>query len=152
MNRTEPVSNCEGASCSYQGYEFGAGYLDSICIDGYLWDADSCDEPGGALSHGGEMACPACNTKEYLKDALNDAKDGACGAGGYGVWCGATVWERQLRIAHKHNQKATEEFLASVEPFTTSDWEDRDAVIKHHAPWNETIERQWPWEFDIKQL
>ena len=29
--------------CDYQGHEFGASYLDSICIDGFLWDADACD-------------------------------------------------------------------------------------------------------------
>ena len=27
--------------CEYQGHELGAAYLDSCCIDGYLWDADS---------------------------------------------------------------------------------------------------------------
>lgn len=28
-------------SCGYQGYEFGAHYLDSICCDGYLWEYKS---------------------------------------------------------------------------------------------------------------
>ena len=32
-------------SCGYQGKHFGAWYEDAICIDGYLWDLDSCDEP-----------------------------------------------------------------------------------------------------------
>lgn len=39
-------------SCGYQGYEFGAHYLDSICSDGYLWDADSGD--GNYLDNGGQ--------------------------------------------------------------------------------------------------
>lgn len=47
--------------CGYQGYEFGAAYPDSLCIEGYLWDADSGDSDG-SLSNGGEMACPGCNT------------------------------------------------------------------------------------------
>lgn len=54
--------------CDYQGYEFGAPYLDSVCIDGFLWDADSCDEPGGPLYHGGEMPCPKCSHEAWLAD------------------------------------------------------------------------------------
>lgn len=53
-------------SCGYQGKHFGAWYEDAICIDGYLWDLDSCDEPGGLLYNGGEDACPCCNTAEYV--------------------------------------------------------------------------------------
>jgi len=29
--------------CDYQGYEFGARYPDSVCVDGRLLDADNCD-------------------------------------------------------------------------------------------------------------
>lgn len=54
-------------SCGYEGYDFGARYPDSICIDGYLWDLDSCDEPGGPLHHGGDIGCPGCNTRKYLQ-------------------------------------------------------------------------------------
>lgn len=39
--------------CGYSGYEFGASYNDSICLEGYLWDLDSCDIPGGPLYDGG---------------------------------------------------------------------------------------------------
>lgn len=53
-------------SCGYQGVHFGAHYPDATCIDGYLWDLDSCDEPGGDLFSGGDRGCPCCNTKEYL--------------------------------------------------------------------------------------
>ena len=53
-------------SCDYQGHEFGACYLDSVCIDGYLWDADSCDEPGGDLTNGGDIPCPQCNHDSWL--------------------------------------------------------------------------------------
>jgi len=51
-------------SCGYQGYEFGAHYPDSICIDGYLWDADSGFE--GYLDNGGDIPCPACNREKWL--------------------------------------------------------------------------------------
>ena len=54
-------------SCGYQGRHFGARYEDAICIDGYLYDLDSCDEPGGALFSGGDIGCPCCNVKEYLE-------------------------------------------------------------------------------------
>lgn len=56
--------------CKYQGIHFGASYEDATCTDGYLWDLDSCQEPGGPLSHGGEIPCPECNAvayKEYHK-------------------------------------------------------------------------------------
>jgi hypothetical protein len=57
-------------SCGYQGFEFGGGYLDAVCIDGWLWDLDSCDEPGGLLYNGGPdtgIACPKCNPDEYRR-------------------------------------------------------------------------------------
>lgn len=53
-------------SCGYDGCHFGATYTDGACIDGYLWDTDSCDEPGGPLYNGGDEPCPCCNTREYL--------------------------------------------------------------------------------------
>ncbi|KVO65019.1 hypothetical protein WJ78_18040 [Burkholderia ubonensis] len=53
-------------SCGYQGAHFGAHYEDGCCIDGYLWDLDSCDEPGGPLHNGGDEPCPRCNTREYV--------------------------------------------------------------------------------------
>lgn len=54
-------------SCGYDGAHFGANYPDGVCIDGYLWDADSCDEPGGPLMHGGDIGCPRCNTREFVE-------------------------------------------------------------------------------------
>lgn len=59
------VERLEGAEnyasgCGYTGHDFGAPYPDSTCIDGFLWDLDSCDEPGGGLTHGGDIPCPQC--------------------------------------------------------------------------------------------
>lgn len=51
-------------SCGYQGYEFVAHYPDSICCDGFLWDADSGD--GKWLSHGGDLPCPGCNVFTWM--------------------------------------------------------------------------------------
>jgi hypothetical protein len=53
--------------CNYQGHEFGATYPDSVCIDGYLWDADSGDatEDGWLYTHGGDIPCPKCNSAEH---------------------------------------------------------------------------------------
>ncbi|MNJ71214.1 hypothetical protein D3C77_677310 [compost metagenome] len=48
--------------CDYQGRHFGALYPDTQCVDGFLWDEDSYDEPGGALRHGGDIPCPKCNS------------------------------------------------------------------------------------------
>lgn len=62
--------------CDYEGRHFGAHYIDTCCIDGYLWDLDSCDEPGGGLTSGGDIPCPQCNTAEYLSDVKDDLEGG----------------------------------------------------------------------------
>jgi len=61
-------------SCQYQGYEFGANYLDSVCIDGFLWDADSGygTEEGWNYTHGGDIPCPLC----YFKSAVSRLGEG----------------------------------------------------------------------------
>ncbi|MGP2977728.1 hypothetical protein ACTVLL_11340 [Serratia nevei] len=51
-------------SCGYQGYEFGAHYPDSICCDGYLWDADAYED--GMLTSGGDIPCPQCNCEAWM--------------------------------------------------------------------------------------
>lgn len=61
--------------CDYRGCHFGAAYPDAQCIDGLLWDEDSCDEPGGALLHGGEIPCPKCNSAEYSAYHASDEED-----------------------------------------------------------------------------
>lgn len=61
--------------CDYQGYDFGASYPDACCINGYLWDLDSCEEPGGPLYSGGELPCPQCNHEEWLEWKHDDVTD-----------------------------------------------------------------------------
>lgn len=51
---------------------FGARYPDARCIDGYMWDLDSCDEPGGPLFSGGDVPCPFCNAEKYIEEKVQD--------------------------------------------------------------------------------
>jgi hypothetical protein len=69
------VSDNESTGCGYTGYDFGAVYPDSICIEGYLWDLDSCEVPGGPLFHGGDIACPECNHRQWLFDQREDIEN-----------------------------------------------------------------------------
>lgn len=46
--------------CDYQGYEFGASYPDSVCVDGRLYDADNCDEKGRLFVPDEDVPCPMC--------------------------------------------------------------------------------------------
>ena len=54
--------------CGYQGYEYGAGrYPDSICVDGFLFDADHCDEHGNLYEPDEDMPCPICDKKAAIR-------------------------------------------------------------------------------------
>lgn len=55
------------AACDFEEPYFGASYPDARCIDGFLWDLDSCDEPGGPLHSGGDVPCPQCNHAAWLE-------------------------------------------------------------------------------------
>ncbi|WOB06493.1 hypothetical protein [Piscinibacter gummiphilus] len=57
----------KGLGCNYEAPTFGARYPDGTCIDGYMWDLDSCDEPGGPLYGGGDEPCPWCNTLSFIE-------------------------------------------------------------------------------------
>lgn len=74
--------SCSG--CTYQGYEFGANYPDSVCIEGYLWDADSGDaDPTGEgwiHTNGGDIPCPWCNHIEWANGAIDEARDAGLNA------------------------------------------------------------------------
>lgn len=60
--------------CGEQRRFFGASYEDGVCIDGFMWDLDSCEEPGGPLYQGGEIPCPNCN-KEEFKDYMSEDEE-----------------------------------------------------------------------------
>lgn len=59
---------------------FGAPYVDAGCIDGFLWDLDSCGEGDerNILSSGGDVPCPFCNAEsfiEYIKDDMYEPEE-----------------------------------------------------------------------------
>lgn len=47
---------------------FGASYPDARCIDGYLWDLDSCTEDPNVFTCGGDIPCPFCNKNEFIEE------------------------------------------------------------------------------------
>jgi hypothetical protein len=58
--------------CGYQGYEFGARYLDSICTDGHLQDADSDTD---SLFFYGDIPCPKCRQIDAMDRYAEDNLD-----------------------------------------------------------------------------
>lgn len=124
--------------CSYQGHEFGASYPDSVCIDGFLWDADSGDADG--LTIGGELPCPRCNTAEFLSCVAEGAAEGAAGMSMFTPWCGATMWEAACAKALLENPTGARSALDAMKPFVASDWPDRQAVYDGRAQWSQTID------------
>lgn len=134
--RESEKSDVPTLGCSYSGYEFGASYPDSVCIDGYLWDADSDDGEGG-LTRGGEWACPRCNTLAWLDEARDEA--GACGEANWRPWCGAVQWERACEKALAENPDGARLYLDLMGPFEAVDWPDREAVYAGCASWNDTV-------------
>ncbi len=53
--------------CNYQGYEFGARYPDSVCVDGRLLDADDCDSQGNLYDNEDDVPCPMCRREEAIR-------------------------------------------------------------------------------------
>jgi hypothetical protein len=106
------------ATCDYECHDFGANYIDSCCIDGYLWDMDSCDEPGGPLFNGGDMPCPKCNTLEYLEQAKEEAESCVSGSisvcGGSAAYTGESVWLSAVRKAESLNPSAAADALQKL--------------------------------------
>lgn len=124
--------------CGYTGHEFGARYPDSVCIDGFLWDADSGGEDG--LTHGGDMACPRCNTGRFIEDAVQECSSGSCGCSMGWAWVEAEQFENALAKARTENPDETARVVATLKTFQSSDWPDRKAVRDGHASWEDTIE------------
>lgn len=58
--------------CNYFGLYFGVFYLDVCCIDGYLWDEDSCYEFGGLFYNGGNIFCLVCNFDKFVDYYVDD--------------------------------------------------------------------------------
>lgn len=62
--------------CDFSGQDFGANYPDSICIEGYLWDADSgySQDDGWVYTSGGDMPCPMCNEAEAVTALVQEMR------------------------------------------------------------------------------
>lgn len=52
--------------CDYKGYEFGGGYLDSVCINGCLHDADNCYGEGLVYLNDDDIPCPMCRPLDSM--------------------------------------------------------------------------------------
>jgi hypothetical protein len=85
--------------CEYRGTHFGAVYPDAQCHEGYLWDEDSCDEPGGHLLKGGDIPCPKCNTKEYAQYQRECGKEQPCDDADGNTALARTLFEEMALIA-----------------------------------------------------
>lgn len=109
-------------SCGHQGKYFGANYEDGICIDGYMWDLDSCDEPGGGLSVGGDFPCPMCNEEEFLNASLENVEEKGAIAADDGE-------KRECPIT-KENLRRPEHFDVLVKAWYSS----YDAEIENSKP------------------
>lgn len=79
--------------CDFHEPYFGASYPDACCIEGMLWDLDSCDEPGGGLTKGGDEPCPQCNHEAFMdRVAESKEEEGYCDG-----------WDRKPR-EYKHSK------------------------------------------------
>lgn len=67
ISREQDFAMETSMSCQYQGFEFGANYPDSVCVDGQLFDADNCDGEGNLYEPMEEIPCPICKPKEYKR-------------------------------------------------------------------------------------
>ncbi|WP_017519978.1 hypothetical protein ACQCLI_32085 (plasmid) [Pseudomonas nitroreducens] len=85
--------------CEYRGTHFGAVYPDAQCHEGYLWDEDSCDEPGGPLLKGGDIPCPKCNAKEYAQYQRECGEEQPCDDADRNIAMARTLFEEMALIA-----------------------------------------------------
>lgn len=93
----------DASGCAYQGYEFGAHYPDSVCIEGMLYDADSGEPAGDAgwnYTNGGDIPCPHCNHTAWALSALDDLEGNGYDAASDGKARGTCPHPEKSRFAH----------------------------------------------------
>jgi hypothetical protein len=109
LQKGKPMSKKLG--CRYQGFEFGAGYVDSVCIKGQLFDADNCDDKGNLYEPMDYIPCPICRPGQYRKhytaSLLNDIKsrrnaDGSFKPGALETLM-STPWTPRLSVGRDRN-------------------------------------------------
>lgn len=121
--------------CGHEGRYFGAVYPDGVCCDGHMWDLDSCDEPGGSLSSGGDLPCPSCNTRAYLAYVLQDIRDDICEPG---FPTPAARWETLLKSMFDRFGAQTVLALGEIELESLPDIDPNDIAY----------DKTWPWRID----
>lgn len=118
---TEPKNR----ACTYTGVHFGAAYPDAVCIDGLLWDLDSCAEPGGPLRNGGEIPCPTCNHESWLEHARDQIENDGYLAADRGLPAECCPWPER---AVKNPMDGLEQFAAAdgekFKEFWMSGWRE----------------------------
>lgn len=120
--------------CNYEGSHFGASYPDACCIDGRLWDLDSCDEPGGDLFSGGDIPCPECETEAYLYGDLEDYH--VLETDGFNTISGAILWEAKVKYAGSLNRDAAIAAIKKNGPVETTDF-----ACRKTKDWDDTCIR-----------
>ena len=121
---------------------FGASYEDGLCIEGYMWDADSGDGDG-FLYTGGEIPCPKCNTAAYLEEQAERAADDIPNPG---TTSPAEFWEGTIRICLDLNPGITAQTLRGLAPFDLLDWPDRiETPFSLDPELPDLVVRRWPW-------
>lgn len=92
-------------SCGYEGPHFGGGYNDGRCVDGYLWDLDSCESgeegEGMFFASGGDIPCPNCNLDEFVDYHAED------------VWCGGNAHQRR-KYARQYRRELRERIIRTL--------------------------------------
>lgn len=80
--------------CNYQGYEFGASYPDSVCMDGQLWDADNCDGESGIIEPIEYIPCPMCYPWDYIvfMTTRHDDFSILCLESWHSFYCALRLW------------------------------------------------------------
>ena len=128
--------------CGYTARMFGAPYDDAICVDGLLWDLDSAEE--GILTSGGEIPCPRCATKDWLRDVLESAKTDIPQP--WDRTTPALVWERAVIYALDQSHDMAVSALKAFEAFELLDHPGRvDAPERPFEDDPGLVWRQWPW-------
>lgn len=117
MMITETAEDDVATGCGYEAPFFGAHYPDGICIDGLMWDLDSCDEPGGGLSSGGDVPCPACNTEQYLRRAKEDGESTVSWSDGFSHGTGEDIWKGSCARALEANPDGAQVIIDALGPF-----------------------------------
>lgn len=130
--------------CDFTGPSFGAGYVDGICIAGYMWDLDS-DDGTGHLSRGGEIPCMQCNLVAYLKYLAEDFESEGIGD----TSSPAANWQHCLGVLHEQHGPALIEALIPLGERSFASLPTDRSTIRSRRDYDAECEMPlalWPWK------